>query len=92
LSLALVPVPSAPAGIRRGSCLPLRAPTQRTLDSSDRLTLTNGGATVMYLDPSGGRSPEIQLRAGTFVALAGPLRLRLAPSLPGALGPTVVCT
>jgi len=91
LSLALVPAALKQGATGSASCENLRTPTVRILDKADRLTLRRGGAIITYLGPTGGRSLPTRFQPGTYVALAGPLRLRVAPSASHLAAQTVLC-
>ncbi len=74
-------------------CWALTRPTVRVLHKGDTLALKAGAANIIYMPVSGGRSrPEPFPQAATLIALAGPLRLRLAPTPSDHLaGHTVLC-
>ncbi len=74
LMLALGPSSKA----RAGTCQRVRRPTVRELRRGDRITVI-GAVNATYLPADGGTSQPVRL-THTRVALAGPLRVRLAPA------------
>lgn len=74
-------------------CWALTRTTVRVLHKGDTLMLKAGAANIIYMPASGGRSrPEPFPPAVALMALAGPLRLRLAPTPSSHLsGHTVLC-
>jgi len=71
-------------------CSALDEPTVRMLPRGGLLTLARGKATLAVLTDGGGASVPKPFPVPTVVALAGPLRLRLAPPA-HFTGRTVVC-
>ncbi|HYL51600.1 MAG TPA: hypothetical protein VEZ15_06500, partial [Acidimicrobiia bacterium] len=87
LALAL-----APANTRQSThCEALLRPVLRTLDKGERLTLRGSNATVVYLPDRYPASAPKRIAPATFVALAGPLRLRIAPARSSANPGTTHC-
>jgi hypothetical protein len=76
---------------RTGACSALTRPVTRVFRKGDSLALRSGSANV-YLAVNGRWSQPRPLAMGrTVVALAGPLKLRLAPTLSHPAGHTVLC-
>jgi hypothetical protein len=89
LTIALQTGESAAA---TGPCSALTRPAIRVLRRGDALTPRTGSVAVVYLAANGGRSQPRPLPMGrTVVALAGPLRLRVAPTASHLAAQTVVC-
>lgn len=83
LDLALQPLP--PRRLR--PCRPLSPGTTRLLTRDEPFSVFSGDVSVVYQLPNRAASTSRRLTAGTYVAVAGPLVLRVAPTRPGA----VVC-
>ncbi len=80
LRLFLVPkVVTTPA-----KCGAPGAATVVTLDHGDPLTIQGGDAYVRYVPPGEPRSIVVLYKTGSYVALVGPMRLRVIPASPGA--------
>jgi hypothetical protein len=76
LDLALQPVSS----VTPRRCLSLRKPVVRVLATGQVLTVEGGEVSVSLEQLGGAASPARLLHRGTYVAVAGPLRLRLSPA------------
>jgi hypothetical protein len=76
LALALAPSNTP----QTTNCEPLLRPVVRTLQKGERLTLRSGNATVVYVPDGSAPSTPKPITPATFVALAGPLQLRIAPA------------
>ncbi len=75
LALALVPS-NLP---QTGPCETLIRPVVRTVQKDQRLTLRDANATVTYVPQGRAPSAPMPITPATFIALAGPLQLRIAP-------------
>jgi hypothetical protein len=84
LDLALEPAPSQPLR----PCRRVSPGTTRALTRDHRFTVLSGEVSVVYQVPGGAASSSRRLFSGTYVAVAGPLLLQVAP---GAPGDAVVC-
>jgi hypothetical protein len=85
LDLALQP--ARPAEQR--PCAAVARAVTRDLTTGQAFTVKRGSVSVAYEPLAGAASPPRRLRPGSYVAVAGPLRLRLSPEL--ARDPAVVC-
>lgn len=72
-------------------CRQLVMPIVRVLDEGQLLTLRAGNSDVIITTASGAQSRPVPLPIGTYIALAGPLRLRVAPSASHLAAKTVLC-
>jgi hypothetical protein len=84
VSLALQPAPSA----HLRSCRRVSPGTTRVLTRDEHVVVRSGEVSVVYQVPGGTASSSRRLKPGTYVAVAGPLLLRVAPAAPGD---AVVC-
>ncbi|MDP9335332.1 MAG: hypothetical protein M3Q30_18780 [Actinomycetota bacterium] len=75
LGLALQPARS----VTRRPCLGLPKPVVRVLATGQVLMVKSGTVLVSFEPLGGAASPARLLHPGTYVAVAGPLRLRLSP-------------
>jgi hypothetical protein len=78
LDLALQPAPSE----RLGSCRRFSPGTTRVLTRDEPFAFRSGDVSVVYQVPGGTASSSRRLKPGTYVAVAGPLVLRVAPAAP----------
>jgi len=85
--LALRPVKTA----RLRHCTTIDRKVSRVLQRDDLLTVKAGTVEITYLAPDGGRSFPERFGRVTLRALAGPLKLVIAPSSRRG-GPSVVCS
>jgi hypothetical protein len=82
--LALQPAPSQ----HLRSCRRVSPGTTRVLSRDEPFRVLSGDVSVVYQVPGGAASSSRRLDSETYVAVAGPLLLRVAP---GAPGDAVVC-
>jgi hypothetical protein len=71
------------------SCRSVPVPEQRVLGLGQRMTLTSGTATIVYIAPEDVKSAPMFWAGGTsLISLAGPIRIEVAP----LLKPTTLCS
>jgi hypothetical protein len=87
VSLVLAPTHRGNTNI----CRHLVMPIVRVLDEGQLLTLQAGKSDVIIVAASGAQSRPVPLPVGTYVALAGPLRLRLVPAVGPRMRQLVLC-
>jgi hypothetical protein len=87
LALALAPSNT----LQTTPCQALLRPVTLALQKGRRLTLHGGNATVVYLPDQGVPSAPAPITPSTFVALAGPLRLRVTPANSNGDHPPTLC-
>ena len=66
-------------------CVAAPKASTRVLEKQDTLTIEGGSAYVRYVPPGRARSLVETLKPGSYVALAGPMRLRILPATSGVM-------
>jgi hypothetical protein len=64
-------------------CVPAPSSSVVVLDHQETLTLQGGGAYIRYVPTGHARSVVVLYKTGSYVALVGPMRIRVNPALPG---------
>ena len=65
-------------GAATGPCAAVEAPTVHVVEKDQVMTVRDGDVSVVYESAATASRPR-ELRPGSYVALAGPLTLRLTP-------------